>query len=168
MYTTRRRLTTSRTSEQVREGGGDGRRVFTASLPYTSDTARYVTTASSPHHRGTSASPPCTNTSAARERETAATVSPGRRIASPVPPSGCQEGGLLEGGRTPSPLIQASEAVRRGRTAPDRRGHAPCPAHRRPGRAGAGQQTTSSPMREEGMEEVSQRVKLSACHSACR
>lgn len=27
----------------------------------------------------------------------AATVPPGRRIASPVPPSGCQEGGVLEG-----------------------------------------------------------------------
>lgn len=51
---------------------------------------------------------------------------------------------------------------------PDRRGHAPCPAHRRPGRAKADQQRASSPMREEGTMEVSQRVKRFACHSACR
>lgn len=119
----------SRTGEQRSSGGGwKLTRIHRLCLPKCSICDDAIKPASS-GGEGPSSSPPL-NTFVSWERGTIApATTPVRRIAWPVPPNGCLEV-HWKGSRTPSPLKRAGERLGGVGTAPDRRGHAPCPRHR--------------------------------------
>lgn len=103
--------------------------------------------ASSGDEGPSSSSPPCTNTSVPRERGTIAAAAAAalvRRIAWPVPPSGCLQAHWSAKTRRPLKRVRLGGA----RTAPDTRGHASCPGHR--DRTLKQVTTTHRPQREYG------------------